>query len=243
MSRNSGLKREAKKQKNLPPEQQTSDVVNFKQRNNKLEALNETQRLFISSLKHSSIVIGSGAAGTGKTYISSRVAGELYASSKNFEKIILTRPNVEAGEKLGFLPGELHEKYEPYMEPFQDGLFDQLGAKLSNDLYKKILPQPLGYMRGKTFDNSIILLDEAQNISIHTMKMFITRMGMNSRLFITGDTNQSDLGNRQMNGLEWLVNEIRRQQKPIDVIEFRKEDCVRSDECKMMLDIIEKSEQ
>lgn len=242
MSKNSSLKREAKKQRDIPQEHKTSDVVVFERKRKQLEPLNESQRQFISALKHDKIVIGAGAAGTGKTYLSSRIAGELYLQSKNFKQIILTRPNVEAGEKLGYLPGELHEKYEPYMEPFKDGLIDQLGAKFQSDLYKKILPQPLGYMRGRTFDDSLILLDEAQNISVHVMKMICTRIGTNSRLFITGDTKQSDLRGREMNGLEWLISEIERQQKPIEVVRFRKEDCVRSDECKMMLDLIENSE-
>lgn len=241
MSKNSALKREAKKYANC--ETKPSNVIDYENSKKQLEPLNESQRQFISSLKHDPVVIGAGAAGTGKTYIASRIAGELYASSRNIKWIILTRPNVEAGEKMGHLPGELEEKFEPYLIPFEAGLQEQLGNKYGNDKYKKILPQPLGYMRGKTFDDSIILLDEAQNISIHQMKMFLTRIGTNSRMFITGDSSQSDLKGNQMNGLAWLIKEIRRQQKPIDIIEFENADCVRSDECKMFLDLIENAEE
>ena len=240
MSKNNALKREAKRQAGSAVK--TSDVVEYEFRKNKLEAKNFSQELFITSLRHSDVSIGSGAAGTGKTYLASRVAAELYLNNGSIHNIILTRPNVEAGEKLGFLPGELEEKYAPYLQPFEKGLMDGLGSKFKADMNKKIFPQPLGYMRGKTFDNSIIMLDEAQNTTIPTMKMFLTRVGTNSRVFITGDSDQSDLPPNKTNGLEWLIREVRRQNVPVDIIDFGSKDCVRSNTCKMMLEMIDKSE-
>lgn len=243
MSRNNALKREAKKQKDMPEEIKTSNVVEYERNKNKLEALTFNQGRAISTAKHDSIVILTGHAGTGKTYLLSRVAGEIYRTHNDVKRIIMTRPNVEVGEKLGFLPGEMDEKFAPYMVPFQSGLIDEMGSnKFNNDMYKSLVPIPLGYMRGRTFDDAVILLDEAQNTTVEQMKMLITRIGTNARLFISGDTKQSDLG-RKRNGLEWLVTEIKRQGKTIEVIDFGMEDCVRSDECKEMLDLIENAEE
>lgn len=240
MSRNNRAKKEAKQYRDLPMVQKPLHVVEFEEKRNKLEPLNESQRQYISSLSHDEIVIGAGKAGTGKTYISSRVAAQHYRKNKNIKKLILTRPNVEVGRSMGFLPGELHEKYAPFLEPFEKGLKEELGLKFDNDLHKNILPQPIAYMRGKTFDNAIILVDEAQNLTIDEMKVIITRIGTGSRLFITGDNTsaQDDLRVKE-NGLQWLIRQVRTQQKPIDIIEFTKEDCVRSELCLMMLDIIE----
>jgi phosphate starvation-inducible PhoH-like protein len=242
MSKNNRIKRELKQQ--AGSEVKTSDVIEFDSRRKRLHHQSPLQEVYISSLRHDRIVIGAGKAGTGKTYVASRVASELYLNDDTLRYIILTRPNVEAGEKLGFLPGELEEKYEPYMQPFEQGFRDGLGKKFESDLKKNIFPQPLGYMRGKTFDNSIIMLDEAQNTTVTAMKMFISRIGMNSRMFITGDSLQCDLRLKpgEKNGLQWLMDEVRKQQKPIDIIEFGTEDCVRSEECKMMLDLIDNSD-
>lgn len=207
--------------------------------NKPLEALTSTQAMHKSSLIHDVMVVGIGPAGVGKTYMASAVAAELYLQ-KHFKYLILTRPNVEVGKSLGFLPGELDEKYAPYLEPFKKGLLDRMGSqKFTCDYMKRILPKPLGFMRGDTFDNSIVLLDECQNTTVQEMKMLLTRIGYNSKLFITGDTAQSDIGPN--NGLAWLVSELRRQQKPYDIIEYQKSECVRSDFCKDMLDMIEKS--
>lgn len=177
---------------------------------------------------------------THNTFLSSRVAGLLYKIDKSYKNIILTRPNVEAGEKMGALPGELMEKYEPYMQPFEKGLTMQMGAeKFKTDLHRKIHPQPIGYMRGKTFDDSIILCDEAQNLTIAQVKLLCTRMGTNSKLFITGDSNQCDLKQREENGLSWLIRQIEGHRKNIPIIEFLNDDCVRSEECKMFLDMFD----
>lgn len=237
MSKNNRIKKEAKRY--MDCDTKPNNVIEYEQQKKKLEPLNESQRQFISSLLHDNIVIGAGVAGTGKTYLSSRIAGNLYKQSKNIKHIILTRPNIEVGKGLGFLPGEIKEKYLPYLEPFQKGLQEELGNKFNADLWKTILPQPLGYMRGKTFDNAIMCLDEAQNITIAEMKMFLTRVGTNSRIFITGDeTNgQNDLKVEE-NGLQWLIRQIEKQQSNIDVIKFSQKDCVRSMLCKDMLKLI-----
>ena len=242
MSKNNAVKREAKKYQGC--DFKPSNVIEYEKQKYKLQPLNESQRNFISSLLHDEMVIGAGVAGTGKTYIASRIAGKLYSESKNIKRIILTRPNVEVGKPMGHLPGEIEDKYKPYLEPFEKGLKDELGSnKLTADLWKNILPQPLAYMRGKTFDDAIICLDEAQNMTIAEMKMFITRVGTNSRLFITGDhsSEQDDL-RIKVNGLQWLVNEIKRQNVAVEVVEFKKEDCVRSGLCKQMLELISRSD-
>ncbi len=204
MSRNSRLKREAKQYEDAP--MKPDNVIDYEARKNSLEPLNESQRNFMSALKHDDVVIGAGKAGTGKTYISARIAAQIYMKNKNINQIIMTRPAVEVGKGLGFLPGELNEKYAPYMEPFQKGMVDEMGNKFFADLDKKFLPRPLQYMRGKTFDDSIMLLDEAQNTTIDEMKMFITRVGTNSRMFITGDDSDSQNDLRvPENGLQWLI--------------------------------------
>tara|TARA_B100000929_G_scaffold290599_1_gene284839 strand:+ start:19500 stop:20225 length:726 start_codon:yes stop_codon:yes gene_type:complete len=241
MSKNSRLKREAKKYTDC--DMKPSNVAQFERKNKQLEAITPLQQDYISVLRHDEMVVGAGRAGTGKTYISSRVAAEFFRDHKFTERLILTRPNVEVGKGMGYLPGEISEKYAPYLEPFEKGLKDELGAnKYNNDLYKNIIPTPLCYMRGKTFDNAIMLLDEAQNTTIEEMKMFLTRVGTNSKIFITGDeSDQNDLRVKE-NGLQWLIREARRQHTTIEIIQFGIKDCVRSPLCKDMLQLIERAE-
>lgn len=239
MSRNNRLKREAKQFQDAP--MKPSNVIDYEARKNKLEALTTSQAIAIPALKHDNIVILGGKAGTGKTYLASRIAAEIFKTHKDIQKIIMTRPAVEVGRSLGFLKGTLDEKYAPYMEPFEPGMIDELGGKAIQDgLNSKFIPRPLQYMRGKTFDDSIMLLDEAQNTTIEEMKMFITRIGTNSRMFITGDNSdgQNDLHVAE-NGLQWLIRQFRLQQKPYEIVEFKTEDCIRSVECKDMLGVIE----
>ena len=132
MSKNNSLKREARKYRDC--EIKPSNVIEYERNKNRLEHLNESQRQYISALQHDDFVVGAGAAGVGKTYIASRVAGQMYRDSKNIKKIIMTRPNVEVGQKMGHLPGEIEDKYAPYMVPFEKGLKDELGNKFHNDL-------------------------------------------------------------------------------------------------------------
>lgn len=203
-----------------------------------IEPLTEGQRLHLAALQHENFVIAIGSAGTGKTYLSAAVAAELYKNGQA-KRIIMSRPPVEVGPKLGYLPGDIDDKFAPYLEPFKPGLIDRLGTnKFKCDYKSRILAKPLAYMRGATFDDAIMLLDEAQNTSVAEMKMFLTRAGTNSRIFISGDINQTDLGNKET-GLSWLVRQIEKRNKAIEIIRYTREDCIRSGLCADMLELIE----
>ena len=160
------------------------------------------QREYLQAIKENAISFGVGPAGTGKTYLAVAMAVKAF-KSKEVSRIILTRPAVEAGEKLGFLPGDLQNKVDPYLRPLYDGLFDMLGAESFQKLLEKqtIEVAPLAYMRGRTLDDAFIILDEAQNTSREQMKMFLTRMGTGSKVVVTGDVTQIDLPDRTRSGL------------------------------------------
>lgn len=160
------------------------------------------QKHYVDAIEKNTITFGIGPAGTGKTYLAVAMAVRAFKAHE-IDRIILTRPAVEAGEKLGFLPGDLQNKVDPYLRPLYDALFDMLGA----ETYQKCLERgtievaPLAYMRGRTLDDSFIILDEAQNTTHEQMKMFLTRLGMNSKAVITGDITQVDLPDRKQSGL------------------------------------------
>jgi phosphate starvation-inducible PhoH-like protein len=161
------------------------------------------QRLYLEAIRNSFITIGIGPAGTGKTYLA--VAMAVFSlKNKEVERIILTRPAVEAGEKLGFLPGDLQEKVDPYLRPLYDAMYDILGV----DTFQKYMAKnvievaPLAYMRGRTLDDSFIILDEAQNTTPEQMKMFLTRLGFGSKMVVTGDITQVDLPQGNSSGLK-----------------------------------------
>ena len=160
------------------------------------------QKLYINSIKKNTVVFGVGPAGTGKTYLAMAMA---ITSFKNNEvsRIILTRPAIEAGENLGFLPGDLQQKVDPYLRPLYDALYEIMGAdSFIKNMEKGLIEvAPLAYMRGRTLDNSFIVLDEAQNTTPEQMKMFLTRIGFGSKVVITGDTTQIDLPNGKKSGL------------------------------------------
>ena len=164
------------------------------------------QKRYCTSIENNTITIAVGPAGTGKTYLAVAMAVTAFRS-KEVNRIILTRPAVEAGEKLGFLPGDLQSKVDPYLRPLYDALFDMLGA----ETYQKYLERgnievaPLAYMRGRTLDDSFIILDEAQNTTSEQMKMFLTRLGNNSKMVITGDITQIDLPSGARSGLKEAV--------------------------------------
>lgn len=160
------------------------------------------QRLLMRAMEQSDIVFASGVAGTGKTYLAVVYAVDQLKKG-NYTRIVLTRPAVEAGENLGFLPGDLKEKVDPYLRPLYDALYDTLGNETVEKLLEKEVIEiaPLAYMRGRTLDNAFIILDEAQNTTKNQMKMFLTRMGFNSKMVITGDTTQIDLMRKQDSGL------------------------------------------
>jgi phosphate starvation-inducible PhoH-like protein len=161
------------------------------------------QKQYVEAVKNNTITLGVGPAGTGKTYLAVAAAVAAFRE-KQINRIILTRPAVEAGERLGFLPGDLQSKVDPYLRPLYDALFDMLGA----ETYQKYLERgnievaPLAYMRGRTLDDSFIILDEAQNTSREQMKMFLTRLGFNSKIVITGDITQIDLPADKVSGLK-----------------------------------------
>ena len=185
------------------------------------------QKIYIKSLEDNDIVFALGPAGTGKTYLA--VLYALKCLKKNqARKIILVRPIVEAGEKLGFLPGDLKEKVDPYLIPIYDGLYDTLGKETVEKMIEKgtIEVAPLAYMRGRTLENSIIILDEAQNTTLSQMKMFLTRLGFNSKMIITGDVTQIDLPRYTKSGLieaTSLLDDI----QGIKILKFQKDDVMR----------------
>ena len=160
------------------------------------------QKRYVDAIKKNTITLGIGPAGTGKTYLAVAAAVAAFRD-KQVNRIILTRPAVEAGEKLGFLPGDLQNKVDPYLRPLYDGLFDLLGAETFQKLVEKqaIEVAPLAYMRGRTLDDAFIILDEAQNTTPEQMKMFLTRMGVGSKVVVTGDVTQVDLPEKTRSGL------------------------------------------
>lgn len=168
------------------------------------------QKQYVEAIKKNTITLGIGPAGTGKTYLAVAMAVSAFRD-KAINRIILTRPAVEAGEKLGFLPGDLHNKVDPYLRPLHDALFDMLGT----ETYQKYLERgnievaPLAYMRGRTLDDSFIILDEAQNTTPQQMKMFLTRIGFNSKAVITGDITQIDLPFGKFSGLKDAIRVLK----------------------------------
>lgn len=182
---------------------------------------------YIKSIYNHDLVFSIGAAGTGKTYLAVCYGVSLLKSGK-FEKIILTRPAVEAGESLGFLPGDLKEKVDPYLRPLYDALYDMLGVESVNQLIEKQVIEiaPLAYMRGRTLENAFIILDEAQNATVDQLKMFLTRLGFNSKMVVTGDISQIDLPNNKKSGLK-ISSSILKNLNEVDVINFEKCDVVR----------------
>lgn len=194
---------------------------------------NYAQQTYLEAIASNDIVFGTGSAGTGKTFIATMYAAEKLFF-KDIDKIILTRPNVEAGPSLGFLPGELEEKYAPYLEPFADVLKMALGASFYDYCIKtkKIEPIPLGFMRGRTFDNAIVLVDESQNIDAKCMEMILSRIGENCKMIFSGDTKQKDI-----NGTAGIADAIRVLEgvRGVEVVRFLPDDIVRSEMCKKII--------
>ncbi len=200
------------------------------------------QKKYVDAIKRSSIVFGVGPAGTGKTYLA--VALAVYAlKNKEIDKIILTRPAVEAGEKLGFLPGDMNEKVDPYLRP----LFDALQEMMGQDAYLRHIERgsieiaPLAYMRGRTLSNSFIILDEAQNTTKEQMKMFLTRMGENSRIVVTGDVTQIDLPKNVKSGMIDAI-EVLDGVEGIEIVKLTAKDVVRHELVTRIIQAYEKAE-
>jgi phosphate starvation-inducible PhoH-like protein len=197
-----------------------------------VQPLNFIQGEYLDAIRHNDIIFGVGSAGTGKTYVAaSYAASELF--HRRVDKIILTRPNVETGRGLGFLPGTLEEKYAPYLDPFDSVFARALGKGFYEYALKTktIEPRPLGFMRGATFDNAIVLVDEAQNATVTEMKMILSRIGKNTKMIFSGDSEQSDIEN---SGLDDAVDRL--EGIPgIEIIRFLDEDIVRSKLCKQII--------
>lgn len=168
------------------------------------------QKKYLEAIGSNTITVGVGPAGTGKTYLAVAMAVQAFRN-KQVSRIVLTRPAVEAGEKLGFLPGDLQQKVDPYLRPLYDALFDMLGAEAFNRYQERgdIEVAPLAYMRGRTLDDSFIILDEAQNTSCEQMKMFLTRLGFNSKAVVTGDITQIDLPDGKKSGLKDILTVLK----------------------------------
>lgn len=198
------------------------------------------QKRYIESINNNDIVFGTGPAGTGKTYLAIALACQAFRN-KQFERIILTRPAVEAGESLGFLPGDLKEKVDPYLRPVYDALFEIIGGEQYQKYIEKGLIEiaPLAYMRGRTLDKSFIILDEAQNTTTEQMKMFLTRLGYSSKMVITGDLTQTDLPRGKMSGLKNAI-ELLRHTKGIGIEELQKVDIVRHPLVRKVIEVYEK---
>ncbi len=198
------------------------------------------QKKYCNAIKENTITIGVGPAGTGKTYLAVAMAVTAFRAGE-INRIILTRPAVEAGEKLGFLPGDLQSKVDPYLRPLYDALFDMLGAETYQKYVERgnIEVAPLAYMRGRTLDDSFIILDEAQNTTREQMKMFLTRLGFNSKMVINGDITQIDLPNGSKSGLRESIR-ILKNIDDIKCITFTERDVVRH---KLVQDIIKAYER
>ena len=204
-----------------------ADAICITSRGKPVKAKTLGQEAYVEAIRDNTVVFGIGPAGTGKTYLAVAMAVKAF-KAKEVNRIILTRPAVEAGESLGFLPGDLQQKVDPYLRPLYDALFDMLGAESFQKQLERgsIEVAPLAYMRGRTLDDSFIILDEAQNTTSEQMKMFLTRLGSNSKAVVTGDVTQIDLPGGKKSGLK----EVTRILKGIDgitTVYFNEKDVVR----------------
>jgi phosphate starvation-inducible PhoH-like protein len=210
----------------------TDNVIPLELGFENVKPLNYIQGEYLRAIHENNIIFGIGSAGTGKTYIAATyAAGELF--HRRIRKIILTRPNVETGRGLGFLPGTLEEKYAPYLEPFDQIFTNSLGKGFYDYAInkKQIEPKPLGFMRGMTFDDCIVLLDEAQNATKDEIKMILSRIGKNCKIIISGDYEQSDIHNSGLLDATTRLQGI----NGIEIVRFRTEDIVRSELCKQII--------
>ena len=203
------------------------DCVFVTSKGKPIKAKTVGQKQYVDAIKKNTIVFGIGPAGTGKTYLAVAMAVKALRD-KQVSRIILTRPAIEAGEKLGFLPGDLQSKIDPYLRPLYDALYDMMGVEnYQRQMEKQVIEiAPLAYMRGRTLDDSFIILDEAQNATPEQMKMFLTRLGFNSKAVITGDLTQTDLPYGQKSGLA-IATHILNDIEDIHIHQFTDKDVVR----------------
>ena len=221
-------------------EQMAADCVCITSKGKPVKPKTLGQKKYIETIKKNTIPLGVGPAGTGKTYLAVAMAVTAFRA-KEINRIILTRPAVEAGEKLGFLPGDLQSKVDPYLRPLYDALFDMLGAENFQKHQERgdIEVAPLAYMRGRTLDDSFIILDEAQNTTTEQMKMFLTRLGFNSKMVVTGDITQIDLPDGKRSGLKEAIK-VLKNIEDIGVVRFNEKDVVRH---RLVQDIIKAYEK
>jgi len=212
----------------------------FRQLRN-VQPRNDNQRKYLESIEENTVTVGLGPAGSGKTYLAVYEA-LLHHWSKDKKRMIITRPAVEAGEKLGFLPGDMSDKLDPYMRPIYDALFDLIGVQQANEKMERgyIEVAPLAYMRGRTFNNCFIILDEAQNATIEQLKMVLTRVGEGCKIVIDGDPGQSDLpGYKKESGL-CILKDVLVNTPDVGIVEFDRHDIVRS---QVVIDIVKAFEE
>ena len=219
------------------------DVVLYGNNGKSIRARTVNQRRMMDDFKTNDLLFAIGPAGTGKTYTAIALAVAAF-KSKAVRRIILTRPAVEAGEKLGFLPGDLKEKLDPYLQPLYDALNDMIPPKKLSDLMDAgtIQIAPLAYMRGRTLDNAFVILDEAQNATVSQLKMFLTRMGRSAKFIVTGDLTQIDLPQKNQSGLNTTIN-ILKQIEGISIIHFDQRDIIRHPLVKDIVAAYEKQEE
>ena len=210
-------------------EEMYDDTINVSARGKLIKPKTLGQKEYVDSIRKNLVTFGIGPAGTGKTYLAVALAA-FYLKNREVSRIILTRPAVEAGEKLGFLPGDLQEKIDPYLRPLYDALADMFGFEQFQKMIDRgiIEVAPLAYMRGRTLEESFIILDEAQNTTREQMKMFLTRMGNHSRVVVNGDITQIDLGNRNISGLTEAEKVLARV-SGVGMVYFTEADVVRHD--------------
>ncbi|MBQ2723252.1 MAG: PhoH family protein [Clostridia bacterium] len=218
-------------------------VVALTHRGNPIKCKTVGQKKYVDAINKNIVNFGIGPAGTGKTYLAVALAVNAF-KAKKVDKIILTRPAVEAGEKLGFLPGDLQEKVNPYLRPLYDALQEMFGMETYQKLMEKGMIEiaPLAYMRGRTLSNAFIILDEAQNTTKEQIKMFLTRLGENSKMVITGDLTQIDLPEGKLSGLKHAVR-ILKDVEQISIVRFSEKDVVRHPLVQAIVKAYERGEQ
>lgn len=220
-----------------------SDIICLTHVGKPIKAKTFGQKRYLEAINKNTVTIGVGPAGTGKTYLAVAMAVKAF-KAKEVSRIILTRPAVEAGEHLGFLPGDLQSKVDPYLRPLYDALFQMLGPELFARCQERgdIEVAPLAYMRGRTLDDSFIILDEAQNTTKEQMKMFLTRLGFNSKVVVTGDITQTDLPDGKKSGLKQIIS-ILKNIEGIQTVKLTAKDVVRHRLVQEIIKAYERSEQ
>lgn len=225
---------------NRPPEVKKDNLIIHGVNGRPIVARSENQKLLVKAFEENDLVFALGPAGSGKTYVAIALAVRAM-KNKEVKKIILSRPAVEAGEKLGFLPGDMKDKIDPYLQPLYDALQDMIpAAKLKEYMELNVIQiAPLAFMRGRTLNDAVVILDEAQNTTTQQIKMFLTRMGMNTKMIVTGDMTQIDLPASQTSGLVQALR-ILKGVKGISFVELSKKDIVRHKLVERIVDAYEK---